>query len=198
MNLTRDEARQRAAIVSVHSYAINLDLTRGDSVFGSTTVVSFDAEQGSSTFIDAVTASAHRVTLNGVDLDVEDVADGVRIRLDNLAASNELVVDADMLYMNTGEGLHRFVDPVDNEIYLYTQFEVPDSRRVFAVFEQPDLKATLRTGMSSPTPPLLSPSAPAQPTTAPPAPHGRSNRRRCSPPTSPRSSPVRTSPCAAS
>ncbi|MHA7245190.1 aminopeptidase N [Arthrobacter tecti] len=151
MNLTRDEARQRAATVSVHSYAINLDLTRGDSVFGSTTVVSFDAEQGSSTFIDAVTSAVHRVTLNGVDLNVDDVADGVRIRLDNLAASNELVVDADMLYMNTGEGLHRFVDPVDNEVYLYTQFEVPDSRRVFAVFEQPDLKATFRFTVTAPS-----------------------------------------------
>ncbi|WP_035778492.1 aminopeptidase N, partial [Arthrobacter sp. 35/47] len=151
MNLTRDEARQRAATVSVHSYAINLDLTRGDTVFRSTTVVSFDAEQGSSTFIDAVTASVHRVTLNGVDLDAAEVADGVRIRLDNLAASNELVVDADMLYMNTGEGLHRFVDPVDNEVYLYTQFEVPDSRRVFAVFEQPDLKATFRFTVTAPS-----------------------------------------------
>lgn len=151
MNLTRDEARQRAATVSVHSYAINLDLTGGGTVFRSTTVVSFDAEQGSSTFIDAVTASVHRVTLNGVDLDAAEVADGVRIRLDNLAASNELVVDADMLYMNTGEGLHRFVDPVDNEVYLYTQFEVPDSRRVFAVFEQPDLKATFRFTVTAPS-----------------------------------------------
>ncbi len=151
MNLTRDEARQRAATVSVHSYVINLDLTRGGSVFRSTTVVSFDAEQGASTFIDAVTSAVHRVTLNGVDLDVTDVADGVRIRLDNLATSNELVVDADMLYMNTGEGLHRFVDPVDNEVYLYTQFEVPDSRRVFAVFEQPDLKATFRFTVTAPS-----------------------------------------------
>lgn len=151
MNLTRDEARQRAAVVSVHSYAINLDLTQGDTVFRSSTVVSFDAEQGSSTFIDAVTDKVHRVTLNGVDLDVTDVADGVRIRLDNVASSNELVVDADMLYMNTGEGLHRFVDPVDNEVYLYTQFEVPDSRRVFAVFEQPDLKATFRFTVTAPS-----------------------------------------------
>lgn len=151
MNLTRDEARQRAATVSVHSYAVNLDLTRGDTVFRSTTVVSFDAAQGSSTFIDAVTESVHRVTLNGVDLDVAQVSDGVRIQLHNLAASNELVVDADMLYMNTGEGLHRFVDPVDNEVYLYTQFEVPDSRRVFAVFEQPDLKATFRFTVTAPS-----------------------------------------------
>ncbi|MEB7505184.1 aminopeptidase N [Arthrobacter koreensis] len=150
MNLTRAEARERAELISVESYDINLDLTRGDEVFGSTTVVRFGAQPGASTFIDAVTAKVHRVTLNGVALDPEEVSDGVRIQLPNLAASNELVVEADALYMNTGEGLHRFVDPVDNEVYLYSQFEVPDSRRMFAVFEQPDLKATFRFTVTAP------------------------------------------------
>jgi aminopeptidase N len=70
--------------------------------------------------------------------------------LDNLQASNELVVDADFRYQNTGEGLHRFVDPVDDEIYLYTQFEVPDSRRVLPSFEQPDLKATFQFTVTAP------------------------------------------------
>ncbi|MFZ3452260.1 aminopeptidase N [Arthrobacter sp. 7Tela_A1] len=150
MNLTRAEARERAELINVESYDINLDLTRGDDVFGSTTVVRFTADPGSSTFIDAVTAKVHRITLNGVALDPEEVSDGVRIQLPNLAESNELVVDADAFYMNTGEGLHRFVDPVDNEVYLYSQFEVPDSRRVFAVFEQPDLKATFRFTVTAP------------------------------------------------
>ena len=58
---------------------------------------------------------------------------------------------ADAPYMNTGEGLHRFVDPVDNEVYLYTQFEVPDSRRMFAVFEQPDLKASFTFTVTAPS-----------------------------------------------
>ncbi|MFF3038740.1 aminopeptidase N [Arthrobacter citreus] len=150
MNLTRAEARERAELISVESYDINLDLTRGDEVFGSTTVVRFGAQPGASTFVDAVTSKVHRVTLNGVSLDPEEVSDGVRIQLPNLAASNELVVEADALYMNTGEGLHRFVDPVDNEVYLYSQFEVPDSRRMFAVFEQPDLKATFRFTVTAP------------------------------------------------
>lgn len=150
MNLTRTEARERAELIDVESYDINLDLTRGDEVFGSTTVVRFSAAQGASTFIDAVTANIHRITLNGVGLDPEAVSDGVRIQLPNLAAANELVVEADASYMNTGEGLHRFVDPVDNEVYLYSQFEVPDSRRVFAVFEQPDLKASFRFTVTAP------------------------------------------------
>ncbi len=151
LNLTRDEARTRADLLTVHSYEITLDLTRGERVFRSTTVVSFDAEPGTATFIDAVTDTVHRVELNGVPLDAAEVSDGVRIQLPSLAAANRLVVEADMPYMNTGEGLHRFTDPVDGEVYLYTQFEVPDSRRVFAVFEQPDLKSTFRFTITAPS-----------------------------------------------
>lgn len=151
MNLTRAEARERAELINVESYEVSLDLTRGDKVFGSTTTVKFTAVPGSSTFIDAVTHSVHSVTLNGRSLDPAAVADGIRIQLPDLAGSNELTVVADAPYMNTGEGLHRFVDPVDNEVYLYTQFEVPDSRRMFAVFEQPDLKATFAFTVTAPS-----------------------------------------------
>jgi aminopeptidase N len=151
MNLTRAEATERAELIAVESYDVSLDLTRGDKVFGSTTVVRFTAVPGSSSFIDAVTAEVHSVTLNGQKLDPAEVSDGIRIQLPALAADNELVVVADAPYMNTGEGLHRFVDPVDNEVYLYTQFEVPDSRRMFAVFEQPDLKASYKFTVTAPS-----------------------------------------------
>ncbi len=149
-NLTRIEAQERKALLHVDSYAIELDLTRGAEVFGSTTRVRFTATEGASTFIDAITRTVHSVTLNGVELDPAEVADGVRIQLPSLAAENELVVVADAFYTNSGEGLHRFVDPVDGEVYLYSQFEVPDSRRVFAVFEQPDLKATFAFTVTAP------------------------------------------------
>ena len=142
MNLTRAEARERAELIAVDSYEVELDLTRGEKVFGTTTAVKFTATPGSSTFIDAVTDAVQSVTLNGRELDPAEVSDGIRIQLPDLAADNELLVVAEAPYMNTGEGLHRFVDPVDHEVYLYTQFEVPDSRRMFAVFEQPDLKAS--------------------------------------------------------
>ena len=141
-NLTRSEAVERAAIVTTESYVVSVDLTGSDTVFRSHTTVTFGATAGASTFIDALTATVHSITLNGDELDVAAVSDGVRIQLDNLAANNVLVVDADMFYTNTGEGLHRFVDPADGKAYVYSQFEVPDSRRVFPVFEQPDLKAT--------------------------------------------------------
>ena len=151
-NLTRKEAQERASLIKVSSYEIHLDLTSGESTFGSTTKVKFSANQaGASTFIDAITHSVEKVVLNGKELDAAKISDGVRIQLDNLATENELLVEATARYMNTGEGLHRFVDPVDNEVYLYTQFEVPDSRRVFAVFEQPDLKANFQFNVTAPS-----------------------------------------------
>jgi aminopeptidase N len=150
-NLTRLEAQERKSVVDVQSYEIDLDLTRGAEVFGSSTTVRFTATPGASTFIDALTRTVHSVTLNGTALDVAAVSDGVRVQLDDLAAENVLEVVADAEYTNTGEGLHRFVDPVDGEVYLYSQFEVPDSRRVFAVFEQPDLKATFRFTVTAPS-----------------------------------------------
>ncbi|MGO4230251.1 aminopeptidase N [Arthrobacter sp. YAF34] len=151
MNLTRSEARERAGLIDVDSYEVSLDLTRGEKVFGSTTAVKFRAKPGSSTFIDAVTHTVHSVSLNGRELDPAVVSDGIRIQLPDLEAENHLLVVADAPYMNTGEGLHRFVDPVDNEVYLYTQFEVPDSRRMFAVFEQPDLKASFTFTVTAPS-----------------------------------------------
>ena len=141
-NLTRIEAQQRASVVTSESYVVHLDLTTSDTTFRSTTTIEFGATAGSSTFLDAITETVHSVTVNGVSKDPAIVSDGVRIQLDELAEHNVVEIVADMFYTNTGEGLHRFVDPVDGKAYLYSQFEVPDSRRVYPVFEQPDLKAT--------------------------------------------------------
>lgn len=149
-NLTRSEAAERAALINVSDYEIALDFTRGAETFSSTTTVNFTAVAGKSTFIDAITEKVHSVELNGTTLDPAVVSDGVRIQLDGLAENNVLKVVADARYTNSGEGLHRFVDPVDDEVYLYSQFEVPDSRRMFAVFEQPDLKARFRFSVIAP------------------------------------------------
>jgi aminopeptidase N len=154
-NLTRIEAQERRAIIdptagSGLTYEVALDLNRGAEVFGSRTVVRFASTEGASTFIDLIAGDVREIVLNGRALDPATVFADSRIALEGLAAHNELVVDADCLYTNSGEGLHRFVDPVDGEVYLYSQFEVPDSRRVFAVFEQPDLKATFRFTVNAP------------------------------------------------
>ncbi|MGB3764004.1 MAG: aminopeptidase N [Ornithinimicrobium sp.] len=150
-NLTRDEAQERSSLISVHSYEIELDLTRGPDVFGTRTTVTFDAHQeGADTFIDLIAHDVQSIELNSKMLPVQDVVANSRIALQGLQSSNVLTVVAQGDYMNTGEGLHRFVDPADGEVYLYTQFEVPDSRRMYAVFEQPDLKATFAFTVDAP------------------------------------------------
>ncbi|MFD8998891.1 aminopeptidase N [Streptomyces abikoensis] len=153
-NLTREEAQERARLLSVDSYEIELDLSgaQDGGTYRSVTTVRFDsAEAGAETFIDLVAPTVHEVVLNGTALAAADVFKDSRIALPGLAAGlNELKVVADCAYTNTGEGLHRFVDPVDQQAYLYTQFEVPDARRVFASFEQPDLKATFQFTVKAP------------------------------------------------
>ncbi|AJE85605.1 aminopeptidase N [Streptomyces albus] len=153
-NLTREEAQQRAKLLTIDSYEIDLDLSGAQEggTYRSVTTVRFDsAEAGASSFIDLVAPAVHEVVLNGAALDPAAVFADSRIALADLKeGGNELRVVADCAYTNTGEGLHRFVDPVDEQAYLYTQFEVPDARRVFASFEQPDLKATFRFTVRAP------------------------------------------------
>ncbi|WP_130798448.1 aminopeptidase N [Streptomyces otsuchiensis] len=151
-NLTRDEAQQRANLLTVDAYEIDLDLSGAQQggTFRSETTVRFEAREAATTFIDLVAPAVREVELNGEALDPAAVFTDSRIALDVAAGENVLRVVADCAYTNTGEGLHRFVDPVDEQAYLYTQFEVPDARRVFASFEQPDLKATFAFTVAAP------------------------------------------------
>ena len=150
-NLTREEAQTRARLLAVESYTIDLDLTTSETAFGSTTTIRFTcSEPGADTFVDLVGATVHEITLNGTSVDPETAYADSRIALSDLAADNELVVRADCTYSRSGEGLHRFVDPADDRVYLYSQFEVPDARRVFTTFEQPDLKSTYTFNVTAP------------------------------------------------
>jgi len=149
-NLTRAEAEARAATVSTEAYRIELDLSTTEDTFRSSSTVTFTATPGAQTFIDLIAPQVLSITLNGEQLDPAAHFADSRISLPNLQASNELTVVANCAYMNTGEGLHRFIDPEDGETYLYSQFEVADTRRVFAVFEQPDLKATFQFSIRAP------------------------------------------------
>ena len=153
-NLTRNEAFERARLLSVASYDVELDLTDGsgekpgEDTFRSRTTIRFEcSEPGASTFLDLTGPRLLEATLNGHEL---TGFDGNRLPLPELADVNELVVEADMAYMRTGEGLHRFVDPVDGGIYLYSQFETFDAHRVYGCFDQPDLKAAFRVTIRAP------------------------------------------------
>ena len=155
-NLTRDEAATRAALLDVTSYTIDLDLTTPPSP---TRAPSPRPPRSSSPAASPARApsptssrpTVHEITLNGRSLDPATAYADSRIALDDLEATNTLVVPADCTYSHTGEGLHRFVDPVDDRVYLYTQFEVPDARRVFTTFEQPDLKSVFTFNVTAPS-----------------------------------------------
>ncbi|MFF3206041.1 aminopeptidase N [Streptomyces sp. NPDC002962] len=148
--LTRDEAQSRAKLLDVHRYTIELDLTTGDETFESSTVIRFAARANGDTFVEVRPATLHSVTLDGEPLD-PDTLDGNRLPLENLTAGDhELRVRASMRYSRTGEGMHRFTDPTDGETYLYTQLFMEDVQRVFAAFDQPDLKSVFELTVTAP------------------------------------------------
>ncbi|MET8797800.1 aminopeptidase N [Nocardia sp. NPDC004568] len=154
-NLTREQAIERAEVVSVENYRIELDLTDGagkpgEQTFLSRSTVTFTAKPGASTFVDIVARGVRSAVLNGTPLDIAGYDEATGLTLTDLAERNELVVEADCEYSHTGEGLHRFVDPADDAVYLYSQFETADAKRMFACFDQPDLKATFDIEVTAP------------------------------------------------
>ncbi|MEU8222400.1 aminopeptidase N [Kribbella sp. NPDC048915] len=147
-SLTVDGARTRAAALSVQSYDVDLDLTQGDRTFGSTTTIRFTASE-SSTWVDVKPDQLRSVTLNGTAVDVAGLNDG-RLELTGLQPENELVVVATMLYSHDGEGLHRAVDAADGLPYTYAMSFLDAGPRIFACFDQPDLKAPYRMKVTAP------------------------------------------------
>ncbi|MDG9725452.1 MULTISPECIES: aminopeptidase N [unclassified Streptomyces] len=151
--LTRDEAQTRARLLDVHHYTIDLDLTRGDDTFDSHTVIRFTVRgqtDTTDTFVEVKPAELRTATLDGHPLDPATL-DENRLALKNLTpGEHELRVEAAMRYSSTGEGMHRFTDPTDNETYVYTQLFMDDVQRVFAAFDQPDLKAVFDLTVTAP------------------------------------------------
>ena len=149
-NLTRDEARSRAESITVDSCQVELDLTGGDTTFRSVSTIAFGCTRpGSATFVNLAAASVHAITLNGTPVSA-DAFDGERVALDGLAERNTLTIDAECVYSRSGEGLHRFTDPADGTVYLYSDLETFDAHRVYACFDQPDLKATYQLTVRAP------------------------------------------------
>ena len=159
-NLTREDAATRAQTIEVQSYQIHIDLTDGNGnpstdTFHSTTTVTFTAQQGAQTFIDIVpgpSGALHSAVLNNAAIDVKGYDKDQGLPLTGLATHNTLVVEAHCTYSHDGEGLYRFEDLSDNETYLYTQFETAAAKRVFACFDQPDLKASFELTVIAPAP----------------------------------------------
>ncbi|MFE6283966.1 aminopeptidase N [Streptomyces sp. NPDC057877] len=151
--LTRDEAQTRARLLDVHRYTIDLDLTGGDDTFDSRTVIRFTVradQDATDTFVEVKPAELRSATLDGHPLDPESLTEN-RLPLKNLTpGEHELRLTARMRYSRTGEGMHRFTDPSDGETYVYTQMFMDDVQRVFAAFDQPDLKAVFDLTVTAP------------------------------------------------
>ncbi|MFB6990571.1 aminopeptidase N [Streptomyces sp. NPDC056230] len=148
--LTRDEAQTRAQFLDVHRYTIDLDLTCGEETFDSRTVIQFTATAAGDTFVELKPATLRSISLDGQPLDPADLVEN-RFPLTALTAgAHELRIDAAMRYSRTGEGMHRFTDPTDSETYVYTQLFMEDVQRVFAAFDQPDLKSVFELTVTAP------------------------------------------------
>ena len=155
-NLTREEAATRAAALRVDAYRVAVDVSAARdhqvTAFASETSIDFRVIDGStSTFLDFIHESVQTIVLNGVVLDPSSAVIGSRIILDGLTETNTVTVRGMARYSRSGEGLHRYLDPADGQTYLYTQYEPSDARRVFANFEQPELKAPFSFNVTAPT-----------------------------------------------
>src|SRR5262245_44051763 len=146
-DLRQTEATERARLLDVASYDISIDLTgaadaTAPTTFRVLTEIRFSCrEPGASTFVEIAAAGIRSATLNGVPVETWSAEDG--LTLTDLDADNTLVGDADFGYSATDQGLHRAVDPEDGQAYVFTQFQPSDAQRVFACFDQPDLKASV-------------------------------------------------------
>ena len=155
-NLRRVEAAARSALISVDAYDVELDLRTAEDPdaagFRSRSTIGFSCtEAGAETFLDFIHGGVSSVVLNGRELPLDSAVDGSRIHLPDLDLVNVVTVDGTALYSRSGEGMHRFTDPADSRTYLYTQYEPADARRVFANFEQPDLKAAFTFHVTAPS-----------------------------------------------
>jgi aminopeptidase N len=152
-NLTRNEAQSRTQLLKVKSYTVHIDVSNAeteDETYSSRTVVDFKARSEGSTFIDLIADSVSAVEINGESLNPAEVFDGARVTFPVRDGKNSLLIEAQARYSTSGEGLHRFTDPADGKVYLYTQYEPTDARRVFANFDQPDLKAEFSFSVTAP------------------------------------------------
>ena len=153
-NLTRAEAKARSALIQTESYRVEIDLSDrapadGTTTFRSSSTIRFSAAEAGALHVDLIADAVVSATLDGTALDPSSFADS-RFPLTVAAGEHEVSIEALCRYSRTGEGLHRFVDPADDRVYLYTQFEPAEARRMFACFEQPDLKARYTTSVIAP------------------------------------------------
>ena len=160
-SLSRESALTRSKQVHHISYELEFDLTHGKEQFTGSSVIRFDLKPKAkdtqkNLLIDFEGGSISQLTINHqpVAADrIETYFDGhhLDIPLAELKASdNEIEVHFSHPYSHEGQGLHRFTDPEDQNVYLFSDFEPYHAHLMFPCFDQPDLKAQYNLQVKAP------------------------------------------------
>jgi aminopeptidase N len=149
--LSQGDAAARAARVSNVSYVLDFTLT-GKESFTNTTTLSFDLSDTSRPLtVDLDKATIKHLTVNGKEVKPDYNNWFITLAPQDLVKGhNTVTVSFERLHSTNGEGLHRMVDPVDGRVYTYSHFEPAAAHQMFAVFDQPDLKATYQLTVTVP------------------------------------------------
>ena len=157
--LTHEAAITRAKQIAHVSYTLwfRLDDT-GDSYEGRA-VLNFDLRESAHSFssevpIDFEEGVVKSISLNNAQVpEPETHYDGHHIIFNTselTTGSNRVEIAFEHKYSHTGEGLHQYKDPEDENIYLYSDFEPYYAHRMFPCFDQPDLKASFELTVDAP------------------------------------------------
>ena len=150
--LTESEALTRCQRVANVSYALSLVIDGERPQYDGEATIRFQStDPSSATFLDFTGGEIFECVVNGANYDLAP-RHSHRIELPArlLESENEVRVRYRNDYDRTGSGFHRFQDPEDGEVYLYTDFEPYCAHRLFPCFDQPDLKATYDVDVTAP------------------------------------------------
>jgi len=149
--LSEQQAKSRSERVSKVDYALTFNLTGGES-FSATSTIRFDLSDNSHALtVDLDKAHINSLIVNGHKIKPNYNQWFITLESNVLKLGrNTVVVDFTRKHSTNGEGLHRFTDPVDGKVYLYSHFEPAAAHQMFALFDQPDLKATYQMRVLAP------------------------------------------------
>jgi len=146
-------AEMRAKQVSNVSYNLSVTIDNKSENFSGSTQLTFDLAKNNQNdlTIDFDEGTVNSLKINGKEAKFSYEKWFITIPASELAAGEQTItIDYQRPYSTDGSGFHRFVDPKNGEVYLYTDFEPYDANRLFPHFDQPDLKASYKIDVTAP------------------------------------------------
>ncbi len=149
--LSETEAMRRSARVSDVAYTLNFKLSNEEVFQGSTTIDLNLLDNSADLTVDLNSATINSLKINGKIVTPDYNQWFITIDKDDLKkGNNRFEIDYSRQHSTNGEGLHRFKDPVDGKVYLYSHFEPAAAQQMFPSFDQPDIKATYKLNVTAP------------------------------------------------